>query len=106
MSLPTTLQSIGNGAFQGCTGITTYDINFSTMSALEYINSAAFEGCAWLSDEISFPASLQIIGNRAFLGTGITSLTFPASSVLDYIGKEAFRNCTDLAGTILFPASL
>ncbi len=46
--------------------------------------------------QISFPKSLETIGEKAFEGTSITSVSFPEESSLKEIGKEAFRRCSRL----------
>ena len=51
------------------------------------ISDAAFDGCESLS-EISFPAHLQMIGNRAFSKTSLSKVTLPAS--ITGLGPESF----------------
>lgn len=42
--------------------------------------------------EISFPKSLEEIGDNAFLGTDVRSISFPEDSKLRSIGTQAFKN--------------
>ena len=66
-TLPSTLLSIGNSAFES-----------TTLS------------------QIAFPTSLKSIGDKAFYyNSGITEITIPAS--VESIGTEAFSNCSALA---------
>ena len=71
LTLPSSLQSIGNHAFCDC-------------------NSLTF---------LTLPSSLQLIGNGAFRGcNSLTSLTLPSS--LQSIGGGAFTSCTSLRSVI------
>ncbi|MBR6925838.1 MAG: leucine-rich repeat domain-containing protein, partial [Bacteroidaceae bacterium] len=82
--------SIGNYAFEGCTGLTSITIPESVMS----IGYWAFRGCTGLTS-ITIPESVTSIGNWAFWDcTGLTSITIPSS--VTSIGIDVFSNCTDL----------
>ena len=102
------MTSIGRGAFEGCTGLTSIDIPNSVTS----IGDGAFKGCTGLAS-IDIPNSVTSIGNSAFYGcTGLTSIDIPNSvtkidafafhgaglekikipSSVKYIGKHAFCN--------------
>ena len=65
--IPNSVTSIGSGAFDGCSGLTSIEI----------------------------PNSVTSIGGRAFDGcTGLTSIVIPNS--VTSIGREAFSDCTSL----------
>ena len=82
--------SIGNGAFSGCSGLTSVTIPNSVTS----IGSDAFYRCTGLTS-VTIPNSVNFISGSAFDGcTGLTSVTIPNS--VTTIGKYAFRNCTGL----------
>ena len=57
----TTLTSIGNGAFAGCTSL----VNITLPGKLQAIGADAFKGCTGLAS-IGLPASLTSIGSNAF----------------------------------------
>ena len=84
--------SIGNCAFENCSGFTSITISNSVIS----IGYSAFENCINLTN-ITIPNSVVSIGNYAFLGcTGLGSITIPDS--VESIGKLAFSSCTGLSG--------
>ncbi len=80
-------ETIGDGAFSGCTGLTSLQLPVATS-----IGNNAFSGCTGLTS-LEIPAATSI-GDRAFSGcTGLTSLQLPAATS---IGSNAFSGCTGL----------
>lgn len=114
----TSLNTIGNGAFRKCTGLTTITLpssvttfgtgifrecsNLTTVNIPEGIvdlPSYTFYNCAKLGS-ISLPENLKFIGSWSFLGcTGLTRIDIPAS--VEIIGTEAFKDCTGLTGVYI-----
>ena len=91
--------SIGDGAFKGCTGLTSVTIPDSVTS----IGNGAFDSCTRLTS-ITIPDSVTSIGDSAFHGcTGLTSITIPDS--VTWIGDSAFHGCTGLT-SITIPDSV
>ena len=91
--------SIGNSAFDGCTGLTRITIPDSVTS----IESWAFDGCTGLTG-ITIPDSVTEIGWYAFRGcTGLTSITIPNS--VTGIGRSAFEGCAGLI-SITIPSTV
>lgn len=82
--LPEKLTTLGKSAFNGCTGLTTVRVG----SALTSIGYGAFSGCINL-DSINFPDGLISIGELAFSNTGAISPEFPSSLVT--INTKAFQ---------------
>ena len=133
VTIPSTVTSIGNFAFSGCSGLTSVNFPASLISIGRY----AFSGCSGLTSvtvddgnstykavdnvvytkdgttlvfaaggltSVTIPNTVTSIGNSAFDGcTGLTSVSFPAS--LTSIGKWAFSECSCLT-SVSFPASL
>ena len=98
-TIPNSVTAIGNRAFQGCTGLTSFTIPASVTA----IGGAAFWGCTGLKS-LTIPASVTTIGGSAFLGcTGLTSISIPSS--VTSIGGGAFWGCTGLK-SISIPASV
>ena len=95
LAIPHGVTSIGNLAFDGCTGFTSITIPDSVTS----IGNFTFRGCTGLTN-ITIPDSVTSIGNYAFSGcTGLTSITIPDS--VTTIGDYAFQNCTELSNVTI-----
>ena len=90
ITIPNSVTNIGGGAFYGCTGLTSITIPNSVTRIGDY----AFRSCTGLTS-ITIPNSVTSIGDYAFSGcSGLTSITIPNSVVS--IGMEAFYGCTGL----------
>lgn len=98
--LPGSLTTIGEGAFNGCTGLTNVTFKDGTSSletigtnafidckalteielysGLKTIGFGAFRGCSALT-EIELPDTLEVIRSWAFRQSGLTRITIPAS---------------------------
>ena len=82
--------SIGNYAFNNCTGLTSITIPDSVTSIGDY----AFSGCTGLTS-VTIPDSVTSIGGSAFENcTGLTSVTIGNS--VTSIGYYAFTNCNNI----------
>jgi hypothetical protein len=98
--LANSLTSIGSGAFNHCTKLTT--IGLAHLAKLESINSYAFDGCvAITSIDLSPLTALTSIGECAFRGcAGLTTLKLPPAMFVEEnsasIDNQAFRDCTNL----------
>ena len=78
------------------TSIPWTGLNYTALSISNHVTNIcayAFSGSG-LSTAVTIPASVTTIGERAFYGSGITSIQIP-STVTD-IGTFAFGNCTHL----------
>ena len=130
LTLPSSLQSIGNRAFSSCSSLTSLTLP----SSLQSIGDSAFEDCSSLSS-LTFSSTLQSIGYWAFRGcTSLRSvicnkfykvigqmlLSSDGTKVIAYwgensevtipegvqsIGDSAFRDCSSLTSLTL-PSSL
>ena len=90
LTLPSSVTSIGDNAFSGCSGLTSLTLP----SSVTWIGWDAFTGCSGLTS-LTIPSGVTWIGYYAFEGcSGLTSLTIPSS--VTEIGKSAFQNCSGL----------
>jgi hypothetical protein len=88
VTIPDSVTSIGHSAFYDCTGLTSITIPASVAS----IGNAAFIGCSLTS--VTIPASVASIGDRAFVISGLTSVTFEAGSSIspDNFGTSSYSH--------------
>ena len=85
--------SIGDHAFEGCTGLYNVAIPYSTTSIGDY----AFANSGVTGETI--PDSVTSIGKNAFLNcTGLIAVSFGVG--VTSIGDYAFANCTNLTGAL------
>ena len=97
--IPNSVTSIGNRAFDCCSGLTSVTIPNSVTSIGEY----AFRWCVGLTS-FTIPNSVTTIGNRAFYEcTGLTSITIPNS--VTSIEEATFNGCSGLT-TVTIPNSV
>ncbi|MCH5245802.1 MAG: leucine-rich repeat domain-containing protein, partial [Muribaculaceae bacterium] len=84
------VNSIGNGAFRDCRGLTSVTIGNSVTS----IGDSVFKGCSSLTS-VTIPNSVTFIGDGAFFGcSSLTSVTIGNS--VAFIEAYAFSNCRGL----------
>jgi hypothetical protein len=85
ITLPSTVSSIENQAFYGCTGLSTVNIPSTVLTT---IVSGAFYGCTNLTS-INIPSSVTSIGVSAFFNClKLTTIAFPSSLIT--IGNNVF----------------
>jgi hypothetical protein len=112
VSIPDSVTSIGEYAFQYCQALTSITFTFEEYGQspqLTSIGTGAFYYCSALTS-ISIPYSVTSIGQSAFYYcVALTSITFPPyngqNSQLTSIGSNAFSVCQALA-TITIPSSV
>ena len=94
VEIPNNVTTIGDYAFNGCTGLT----NITLPDSLTTINQYAFNGCTGLTN-ITLPDSLTTIKTSAF--GGCTSLTeIDLNNVTTFLGGMHFQNCSSLRKVI------
>lgn len=98
VTIPASLKSVGDQAFNGCSGLTT--LTFAEDSQLETIGERAFDG-AGISGELTHPASLKNIGLLAFAGCPLTKV-YMSSENLSGISNKIFIE----SAVIIVPSAL
>lgn len=90
------VENIGDYAFYESQKITGFDFGkIKTIGA--YAFSAGTGFAMYLSGAISFPASIESIGDFAFsMNAALTSVTFANNNLLTYLGPGAFGECPKL----------
>ena len=95
VTIPNSVTSIGKGAFYGCTSLTSVTIPKGVTSIGEW----AFYGCTSLTS-VTIPNSVTTIGDWAFFDcSSLTSVTIPNS--VTKIGLYAFSACTSLTSVTI-----
>ncbi|MDE5601600.1 MAG: leucine-rich repeat protein, partial [Clostridia bacterium] len=91
ITIPSTVLSIGNNAFQGCTSLES--VYLDADNNLRDIGNSAFEGCNRFG-VISATPHLRTIGSNAFANCHVYfGQYFEESTELTTIGNGAFYNC-------------
>lgn len=95
ITIPKGVTSIGKHVFFGCSGLTSITIPEGVTS----IGSSAFYGCSSLED-VEIPNGLKNIGNYSFENcNNLIRINIPESVV--YVGGFAFRNCSKLTSLFI-----
>ena len=103
IEIPASVEKIGELAFYGCTSLQT--VTFKKGSQLKTIEMSVFGHCKALAS-IEIPASVETIGDNAFpYCTALQTVTFEKGSQLKTIGDSTFSGCTSLT-SIEIPASV
>ncbi len=113
VKFPSSIQSIGNSAFQDCRNLVTITFaescdnltlgtnvfvntaisSITLPNGLKKISSTTFGSCKNLTS-VTIPASVTEIGASAFSSSGLTSITFEEGSQLETIAANAFNSTT------------
>ena len=98
-TIPSSVTSIGDKAFCGCSSLRQITIPLS----VTIIGGNAFTNC-WSLEQITIPSSVTSIGDSAFCGcSSLEQITIPSS--VTSIGDSAFCGCSSLE-QITIPSSV
>ena len=93
--IPSTVESIGDGAFKDCIELT----NIKIPNGVTKIGSNAFNGCSGLKN-IEIPKSVTSLGNATFARcSGLISIIIPSS--VKSMGFMQFTGCSELASIVV-----
>ena len=94
----TSNDKLGDGAFSGCSGLTSLTLPSSVTS----IDGYAFDGCSGLTS-LTIPSGVTSIGKWAFYGcSGLTSIyVYPEN--LPELGTDIFNECDAKNCTVYVP---
>ena len=95
MTIPKSVTSIGNGAFDGCSGLTSVTIGNSVKS----IGYSAFEGCSGLTS-VTIPKSVTSIGEKAFKDNYLTSIIVESGNTV-YDSRDSCNAIIETASNTL-----
>ncbi|MDR3594456.1 leucine-rich repeat protein [Clostridium sp.] len=99
VTIPSTITTIGVGAFGGCVNLT----NVVIPNSVKTISDHAFADCRNLST-ISIPGSVTKMGDAVFLNcNNLTNVT--VADGVTFLGYDTFSGCTNLASLSL-PSTL
>lgn len=98
VSLPSTLMTIGDNAFNNCTDLSSVQIPFG----VEEIGERAFYGC-FSFIEIELPVSVKKVEKEAFANCS-NLVTARLNQNMDELGVDAFDDCKQLSNLSGLPA--
>ncbi len=99
LTIPNSVSYIGNGAFEWCSGLTSMDIP----NSVTFIGSGAFASCKNII-YVTISKGVTSISNSAFANcSSLTSVDIPSSVTI--IESGAFQSCSALT-TIVIPYSM
>lgn len=108
ITIPNSITRIGGSVFDHCSSLASikvasdnsvYDSREGCNAIIETASNTLIVGCK----STIIPNSVTSIGNKAFYGSGLTSITIPIS--VTSIGEETFGSCHDLT-SITIPNSV
>ena len=104
LTIPYYITEIKKNAFYGCTGIDA--LNFEegeTGSQLVTIGESAFQACTGMKNKLVVPSKVKIIEKLAFANTCISGLEL--NECIEKMGEESFRSSW-ISGKVVIPETI
>lgn len=103
LTLPASVTKIGKYALAGCANLTALTFDQSTLKSL---GEGAFDGCSAFAQWV-LPSAASSIPAYLYRGTALTALNIPVE--IKAIGAEAFANCAALTAVkvnVVYPFTI
>ncbi len=101
LKLSSSLKSIGNHAFYGCKG---FKGTLTIPNSVTTIGESVFAVCSGFTGALTIPDSVATIGQHAFaMCRGFSSLTLPSNPEFTEISSAAFSDCSGFTGVLTIP---
>jgi len=104
LTLPATLEYIGDRAFLNCTGFDGF-YNFQS-SAVRFIGDSAFYNMDQMNGDLMFPDTLLNIGDSAFYNNSSVDGRIVFGDQTTGIGSYSFYNVRNAYGSLVIPDSV
>ena len=95
LTIPATVTSIGNGAFQNCTALTTVNYNATNCTSYPNLLNNPFDGCTTLATVVIGNNVINLPSYAFSYLTALSSVTAPWATPLS-INSNVFSGCGDL----------
>lgn len=103
LTLPNSLQTIGEEAFLDCTGLTG---SLVIPNSVTSIGKKAFSGCTGFTGNLTISNNVTVIDEQTFYGCNGFTGTLTIGSSVETIGYEAFKGCSGFTGDLTIPNSV
>jgi hypothetical protein len=105
-TIPNSVTSIGEGAFSGCSNLTTINIP----NSVTYIGEGAFSYCIYLNDVYCYattpPKCYQSTFTNFISETNSATLHVPAASLAAYLAAPVWKDFKNIVGDAVAPTSI
>ena len=102
LTIPNTVTSIGDNAFQKC----GFDGTLTLSTKLTSIGQSAFSSCSGFKGNLTIPDTVTVLEASAFYECSGFDGTIKISKNITTIPQKAFYNCSKLTGGLTLPTNL
>lgn len=98
LEIPDEIYDIESHVFANCSG---FDGNLIYGDVIDNIGPGAFKNCTNVGGEISLPVTLDTIGSGAFMNCSNLSGIIAIPNAITSVGAYAFSGCTNISGAVI-----